>query len=95
MVLSFTTKTGDATTTSADALIMPIALGEAVADALDARLNHQLVPTLAAAGFTGKTGDIATVATLGLLPTRWLIWQGWENAGNAPVKPSVVAMVRR
>ena len=76
MTLSFTTKMGDATATSADALIMPLYTGEAVAEALDVRLNGQLVPTLTAAGFIGKAGEIAAIATLGLLPTRWLILVG-------------------
>ena len=76
MPLTFTPHIGDPTTTTADALILPIYAGEAVPQALDTRLNGQLVATLAATGFGGKPGDLAVITTLGLMPARWLILTG-------------------
>jgi len=78
----FTTRTGDATDASADALIIPVYTGEAVPAALDSRLNGQLAATLASTGFGGKPGDVAAFATLGLLPARWLILAGLGERGG-------------
>jgi leucyl aminopeptidase len=76
MAPQITTRTGDATGASADALLVPAYAGEAVPGGLDARFDGQLAPTLEAAGFEGKRGQVAAFATFGRLPARWLVLAG-------------------
>src|SRR5689334_19216715 len=76
MALSFTTRTGEATTTKADALIVPVFDGEPVSTDLHASLGNHLRATLEEAGFTGKRSDLAAFPTFGLLPARLLVLTG-------------------
>ena len=76
MTPTITVKQGDATTASADALVMPVFAGEGAPAGLDERLDGQLTPTLEAMKFTGKKGELMVAATFGHLPARWLVLTG-------------------
>jgi leucyl aminopeptidase len=85
MALTITTKTGDALTAGADALILPVAAGAGVPGGLDGndRFAGQLAPVLDATGFTGKAGQVAAVPTFGKLPARTLVLAG-TGGGDDP-----------
>ncbi|MDQ6602302.1 MAG: leucyl aminopeptidase [Chloroflexota bacterium] len=78
MALTITTKSGDALTAGADALILPVVAGAGVPAGLDGgeRFDGQLAPVLDATGFTGKTGQVTAVPTFGKLPARMLVLAG-------------------
>lgn len=76
MALNFTTKTGDALTTSADALILPVYVGGGVPEALGATFGGQLASVIEMAGFTGKRGEVVSLPTFGNLPARLLVLTG-------------------
>src|SRR5690242_7856785 len=88
MALTITTKTGDALTASADALILPVAAGAGVPGELDGndRFAGQLAPVLDATGFTGKAGQVAAVPTFGKLPARALVLAGTGDGDDPTLR---------
>lgn len=87
MALTITTRSGDAMTASADALILPVYAGEG-AGALDnaERFDGQLAPVLEATGFTGKAGQVTAVPTFGKLGARTLVLAGLGGRDGADPK---------
>jgi leucyl aminopeptidase len=88
MALTITTKSGDALTASADALILPVAAGAGVPGELDGndRFAGQLAPVLDATGFTGKAGQVAAVPTFGKLPARALVLAGTGDGDDPTLR---------
>ncbi len=82
MAPTFTTKTGDPTTASADALIVPIGAGASPPDAIGGAFDGQLAGLLEARGFTGKAGDVAAFPTFGKLAARTLVLTGLGERGD-------------
>ncbi len=98
MALTLSTRTGDATGATADALIVPVHAGEDPAGGLDGRFDGQLAPTLAAAGFAGKRGEATAVPTFGRLPARWLVLAGLgarEGVDGEALRRAYGAAVKR
>lgn len=84
MALTITTRSGDVLTASADAVIVPVAVGAGVPAGLDGaeRFDGQLAPALAATGFTGKQGQVAAFPTFGKLAARALVLAGVGEGGD-------------
>ena len=73
MAVSITTKTGDATTAQADALIVPVGAGAAIGDSITKAFDGQLAGLLEATGFGGKRGEVVAYPTFGKLGARTLV----------------------
>src|SRR5438128_1540090 len=88
MALSITTRSGNALTASADALILPVLAGAGVPAGLDGaeRFGGQLSPVLDPTGFTGKQGQVAAVPTFGRLPARALVLAGIGEGGDPSLR---------
>ena len=84
MAPTFTTKTGDPTGASADALIVPIGAGAALPAAIGGAFVGQLADVLEARGFAGKAGEIAAFPTFGRLGVRTLVLVGTGEGTAEP-----------
>ena len=83
MAVSITTKTGDATTAQADALIVPV--GPAgVPEAISGAFGGQLAGVLEAQGFAGKRGEVVAYPTFGKLAARTLVLTGLGEPASEP-----------
>ncbi len=76
MAPTFTTKSGDATGASADALIVPIGAGAPLPEAIAGAFDGGLAGVLTARGFTGKAGEIASFPTFGRLGAASIVLTG-------------------
>ncbi len=76
MALTFTTKSGDATGASADALIVPIGAGAALPEAIAGAFDGGLAGVLTTRGFTGKAGEVASFPTFGRLGAAAVVLTG-------------------
>jgi leucyl aminopeptidase len=81
MAPTFTTKSGDATGASADALIVPIGAGAALPEAIVGAFDGGLAGVLATRGFTGKAGELASFPTFGRLGAASVILTGVGEPG--------------
>ena len=80
MAPPFTTKSGDATGASADALIVPIGAGAALPEAIMGAFDGGLAGVLTTRGFTGKAGEIASFPTFGRLGAASVVLTGVGEA---------------
>ncbi len=76
MAPTFTTKSGDATGASAEALIVPIGAGAALPEAIAGAFDGGLAGVLTARGFTGKAGEVASFPTFGRLGAASVVLTG-------------------
>ena len=76
MAPTFTAKTGDVSTATSDALIVPIGAGAALPAAIAGAFDGQLAAVLEARGFSGKAGEVAAFSTFGRLGARALVLTG-------------------
>jgi leucyl aminopeptidase len=84
MAVAITTKTGDATTAQADALILPVAPGASVPDTITGAFDGQLAVALETNGFGGKRGDLVAYPTFGKLGARTLVLTGLGEQTGEP-----------
>lgn len=76
MAPTFTSKTGDATGASADALIVPVGAGAALPETIAGAFDGNLAGVLETRSFTGKAGEVASFPTFGRLGAGALILTG-------------------
>jgi len=84
MAVAITTKTGDAKTAQADALIVPIGAGAGIPDGITSAFDGQLAGALEANGFSGKRGEVVAYPTFGKLGARTLVLTGLGDQSDEP-----------